>query len=1022
MRTPSPGRARPGILALKILDTITAVRGNAGEGRFGQDSGRRLTVDDQREGQPDQSDDIGFRALDNGSELREALTIGRELPLAQLLDDFKLVLGGTGRMCLLTGDAGVGKTRLLREFLSRLQAYECFVLSGRAHEYDHGVAYASLRDQLASAPSQELDTTTTQEVEQLHRALDAAALGRTDATRSVGLQPAYLLTTKLLTSLSRARPTVVVLDDAHLADDESLTALALAARRLGSVPLFLVFTARRDQWLPGSSFAATVGRLIEVGLGHTVQLDVLDQEDITALIGSVLSVRPGQPLTSYVFAQSRGNPLFAREAIRSLLEAKAIRTEHGRGHLVGNPAAGTVSARAALLHRVFRQDRAGRELARVMSAYRHVHTDQLPTLATITGLDRKQVESAFDSLVKASIVTVAGRGTYEFTHPLMAEVLYKDLGPLERRRLHKLIAESLRDQHPQDSTDILDWTLHVAEAAAPGDPTALRAVIDAAMLTRNTAPLSAATWFERSVDLLTPAAPERAELLSRQAVALWKGSRPEAAVRIGTEALPILPIGAHRTRTLATVINANYAMGCYADALKLIEAELDDSDAPASFQAQGALLLAHTGRTHEAATQRARAIRSAARGPLAEQTVTYSFLGHVANSLGDYAGVRGAIDKLVELGHRREKELTSGARLSALESAAYLLSVTGCLDEARTALSEVGSLLPETGFQDIGGQNIYTKAKTEHLTGEWDAALDTIRTGVISLDFAGLKNNLAWLRMLEAEILTDQSHLDDAARIVRSQLLSEDCVLYEMLRQVRSAKISVSLGEIEDAERVLRHQASAARDSGLADPLRLSLEALVDLYATTGQTAAARRYASELDDHASQTRSPATVLAADLAISSLGDRPRAERLLEQAEGEDRRFLAAQAHFHLGSMAVDPEIHLPRALDLFGSVGAVQWTRRASARAKALGLPVTLMHRRAGGPSQRSDSARLTPTEVEIVKLVQQSLTNRQISSVLHYSTKTVEVYLSRLYQKVGCHSRVELVLAAERGELIGFDL
>ncbi len=951
----------------------------------------------------------------------EASAIGRELPLAQLLDNLKVVLGGAGRMCLVTGEAGVGKTRLLREFLVRVQPYECFVLSGRAHDYDQGVAYASLRDQLASATSQELDADARAELEQLVRALDAAVLGRDDVARGTGLQPAYLLTTKFLTRLAHSRPTVLVLDDAHLADDESLTALSLAARHLASVPLFLFFTARGDQWLPGSSFAATVGRLIEVGLGSAIELDPLDHEDITALIASVLGVRPEQPLTSYVYSQSRGNPLFAREAVRSLLEAGAIRTEHGKGYLVGNPAAGRISGRAAFLHRVFRQDRAGRELARVMSAFRQVHADQLPTLEAVTGLDRGQLEGAFDALVKASIITTVAHGSYEFTHPLMAEVLYNDLGPLERRRLHRCIAESFSDEQRREPTEVLDWTLHVAEAAAPGDPVALQSVIDAAMLTRNTAPLSAATWFERALDLLAPGAPQRAELLSRQAVALWKGSRPEAAVRVGSEALPMLPSGVHRTRTLATVINASYAMGRYDDALKLVDTELDGSETSASFLAQCALLLAHTGRSREAAAQRDHAAAAAAQGPLAQQAVTYSYLGHVANCLGDSVGVRGAVDRLVEMGTGVEGELSSGARLSALESAAYLLTFTGSLREARRTFSAVTALLPETGFQDIGGQNIYTKAKIEHLAGTWDAALETIRSGSISLDFSGLENNLAWLRLLEAEILTDQARLDEASRIVRVQLLSADCVLYELIRQVRCAKIAINLGELGKAEDILLRELAGARRTDLVEPYRQCLEGLVELYVAMGRHAAAAEYAGELDDHANDTASPVAQLAADLAAASLGDAGRAERLVERCEAEGRGFLSAQAHFHLGSTGVRPEVHLPRAVELFGSVGALQWTRRASSRARDLGLPVAPLHRRPADAGARGGTARLTGTEVELVKLLQQGLTNRQISAILHYSAKTVEVYLSRLYQKVGCHSRVELVLAAERSELVGFE-
>ena len=112
---------------------------------------------------------------------------------------------------------------------------------------------------------------------------------------------------------------------------------------------------------------------------------------------------------------------------------------------------------------------------------------------------------------------------------------------------------------------------------------------------------------------------------------------------------------------------------------------------------------------------------------------------------------------------------------------------------------------------------------------------------------------------------------------------------------------------------------------------------------------------------------------------------------------------------------DPDEHLSRAIELFTSMGAQLWTPRAASQAKVLGLAVSGGRRRprskAGGPKT------LSQTEIQLVQLLRQGLTNRQISAVMHYSAKTIEVYVSRLYQKVGYHSRLELVLAAERGEL-----
>ncbi len=947
----------------------------------------------------------------------EGRPIGRELPLASLIDNFKTALGGTGRTCLVTGEAGIGKTRLMQELLERARAYDCHILSGKAQEYDHGIANASLRDVLASALQDDFDETSRADFTALLTTLDAGVLRQISSSDPAErVQPAYLLMTKLLSSLCQHRPTIVALDDAHLSDDETLVALSFAARHLSQMPLFLVVSTRLDKWLPGSRFAATIGRIIDSGSGAIIDLDPLDLDDTRALIASDLPGRPDDRLAAYVYSQSRGNPLFTRQALRSLRELGAIKAEHGRCYLVGNPAAGALSRRAALLHRVFQQDRAGRELARVMSAFRRVHLDQIGALEVATSMDRDSIERAFDALIRASIIARVAPGCYEFAHPLIAEVLYNDLGPLERRRLHKLIAESLGNRQLTAEADVLEWTTHIAEAATPGDPAAIRAVLEAARLTRNSAPRSAATWYQRALDLLPPESPDRSALLSRQAIALWKGSRPEAAIEVGLRALGTQGGGDLHTRTLATVINATYAMGRYHEALELVSSHVHDVQNPAPFLAQRALLLAHTGQGERAAVQLDQAESRIGTGPAGDQVVTSSYVGHVSNCLGNFARARAAIDRLVAIGEGAEPGLAHGARLSALESAAYLLAVTGCLSSARGLLATVTELLPETGWQDVGGQYVYTKAKLEHMTGSWADALETIRSGAISLEFAGLRNNLAWLRLLQVEILTDQANLDEAAQLLDAPLLAADCVLYQVLHECRAARIAVALGNFTEAKKVLLKQLWLAERAGLAEATRRCLELLVDLSVVSGENGIAVDYAQQLRDLATRTGIPATIAAADLADLAVGNVAAGEQLVSEYEQEGRLFFAAQGHLYLASAGLEADGHLGRALELFTSMGAQLWIPRVLAQAKLVGLTVTASRRQRSRATGRTT---LSDTEVQLVQLLRQGLTNRQISSVLHYSAKTIEVYVSRLYQKVGCRSRLELVLAAERGEIGG---
>jgi DNA-binding CsgD family transcriptional regulator len=123
--------------------------------------------------------------------------------------------------------------------------------------------------------------------------------------------------------------------------------------------------------------------------------------------------------------------------------------------------------------------------------------------------------------------------------------------------------------------------------------------------------------------------------------------------------------------------------------------------------------------------------------------------------------------------------------------------------------------------------------------------------------------------------------------------------------------------------------------------------------------------------------------------------------------EQMPFEIARAGLLLGSLDEKPREHLTDAYRRFDALGASPWRRRAATELRTRGITVPR-------PAQRPGGA-LTGTEAQLVALVRDGLTNKQIASALHYSPKTVEVYLSRIYAKTGCASRVELVRELESG-------
>lgn len=930
--------------------------------------------------------------------------IGREHVLGELLDTVKGVSAGRGGVCLLTGEAGIGKTRLLGELEARARLLDCQVLSGRAQDYDHGVAYSALKDLLASLAGTVPSGEVAADLQALVEATDQAVLGPGDTGERRGPRSPYVLTTRLLRTLSTAAPCVVVLDDAHLADDESLTALCLAARHLAAQPLLLLFAARSDKWLPGTGFAATVGRLVEGGIGTSVEVTALDETDIRAFVASALDGRADDRLASYVYEQSRGNPLFAREALLSLLDQDAVRAERGKYYLTGQPSPGVVTRRGALLHRVFQQDQDNRELARVLSSFGRVHLDDLPLLSQLTALPEDRIQQAFDGLTEAGILRQVDHGLYEFAHPLVAEVLYDDLGPAERRRLHRLISEHL-DATPSGRTGLLEWTTHVVEAAAPGDRRAIDAALAAAAATRNEAPLSAAGWYQRALDLLPPDAPERGQLLAWRTVACWKGARPEFALVTGTQALAALPPGRLRSTTLAMVINATYAMGRLGDAL-----ELSGDATHASFLAQRALVLAHMGRRDDAAAQARLARQFLASSSAEEQALAHSYLGHVDHLIGGFAEMDDAARRLEEIGTSGADGPPAGARRSALESAASILVVSGSLSRCNRMLDLAEQVLPLAGVQDLGGQTVHTIARAQFYAGRWDEALETVRAGAVNLEFAGLTMNLAWLRLVEVEILLEQGQHAEAEAVLAATEIKPDWASCLGLGDCLRAQAALVRHDHMAALPILSEQRVLGRRHGWRDVLCRALDGLVRLHMEAGEPEHAKQAAHELEQLAAESGMPKLRWTADLAQAAVsGDWAAALRALSLAESDGLRFVEARAHHVLGTLDGGQPDHLLRAFELYGGLSAQLWQQDVAAKARELGVPLGRVPRQ--GPP-REDG--LTETELQLVELVRDGLSNPEIAQVMHYSRKTVEAYLSRLYRKTGCHSRVGLVVAIDR--------
>ena len=557
--------------------------------------------------------------------------------------------------------------------------------------------------------------------------------------------------------------------------------------------LLVAVTVRPDRSESQQTFASTLGRLSEQSGQPVVELGPLDSGEVQALTRVLLGQFPDPGLAQFLWEQSRGNPLFAREALLSLQGEGRLRKTQDRWLMDGDTPPMFTNRRNTLLYRVFQQDAGARHLATAMSALRRVRLDDLSLLCELTGLRPHPLQHAFDRLVQGRILVRAPGDWYEFTHPFVAECLYEDIGPAERRRLHKRISRYL-EKSPGRPSGVLERAVHTAEAASPGDEAAVATLLEAAMVTRTSAPLSSAGWYEKAARLLGESNEDKVAVIrARQAVELWKASRPEAASSTGLLALTGLPAGRGRDRTLSTVVNALYSMGDWEAALSLITTEPEATVRSTPLLAQRALITAELGRGQEADELAPRAWAAVPGLALGDRVVALTFLGHLGNELGQFGKVTNACGELVALAG----DLPVEGRIAALESAAYILGVAGCRSRAAALLATASQLSERAGWRDLGGQYLYAAGMVRALGGDWPGAMADLAAAACDLEFAQLRSNAVWVRLLQANLLIGAGEFAQGASLLGE--LSPCGWLQAAMRRAYVAELRASPDELSGA-------------------------------------------------------------------------------------------------------------------------------------------------------------------------------------------------------------------------------
>jgi class 3 adenylate cyclase/tetratricopeptide (TPR) repeat protein len=453
------------------------------------------------------------------------------------------------RLALISGEAGVGKTRLATHLALQVREEGATVLYGRCDE-DLGVPYQPWSQALGhltkEAPQQILDAHVKRFAGDLARLVPALSDRFPDLPAARESDPEterymlYAAAAGLLEGAGEEDPVLLILDDLHWADQQTLSLLRHLVATGSSMRVMVVATYRDSDLSREHPLIALLADLHREQGGERIKLTGLQAEDVVALMETTVGQEldhDGRELALEISRETAGNPFFAGELLRHLTESGAIRQgEDGRWQLMGTVADLGLpqSVREVTGRRV---ERLGADARTALSAAAVIGRDfELDLLLMVVDVPEARLLDLLEDAVAASLLqeSSAHPGRFAFTHALVEHTLYEDLGRTRRARLHRQVAEALEEQCGDDPGERLgELAVHWGSAVVSAD-TAKAVHYSGRAAERalaQLAPDEAMRWYRQALELCerAPGADrsERCELLIGLGEAQRQSASPE---------------------------------------------------------------------------------------------------------------------------------------------------------------------------------------------------------------------------------------------------------------------------------------------------------------------------------------------------------------------------------------------------------------------------------------------------------------------------------------------------------------
>jgi DNA-binding NarL/FixJ family response regulator/tetratricopeptide (TPR) repeat protein len=998
------------------------------------------------------------------SRLTSSHFVGRAGELAELQRAFDEAASGRPGLVLVGGDSGVGKTRLVSEFEQRLTllAEEAppgspgvIFLRGQSLEQSDGdLPYAPLLSALRPVVRgrhdalQELSASDRSQLATILPGLEEDGRERDQRPDPSGQLRLFEAILELLEILAECEPLVVALEDVHWADRSTRAFIAFAARSLRQTRVLLLLSYRIDELHRRHPLRPLLSELERLDRARRIDLQPFDRDELSEVLSDILGAVPDGSLLNRLFARSEGNPLYTEELL-------AAGTD-GRG-------AAPQSLRDAFIARIEQLSPDAQRLARVVSVGRVLDE---ATLAAVTGMEHDAVQAALRDAVAEQVLIPCEETGFGFRHALLREALHDDLLPGERSELNLALAHRLElDCGVDDEQELERKTAIAGHYAAAGEqPAALRSTIAAAQAAQRVFAFGeAADLADRALELwprvqdpqdvagvshvdllqigsrahgdagkrtraesllrealreLGPTAdPGRyAYMLARLSRTIWMLNQGAEAVAAAERALAILPDdepAGVRPLILAWLARMRLLRGNFQDAVADGERALELAVAAGDRESESNLLntlgmaKSHLQELDEGVALLRRAVDVAvAADDLDGISVAYAnladMLGLAGRSREALQVAREGLERLPRRFARRQDWMQLTVAEQAYDCGDWVA--------AREALARTPARM--MGLMQIF--RVLCEASLELGVGDDETAeqlLDTIAEGI------AITTEPQWIGAygsLRAELHARRGELDDARRYAEQGLGRLEVCTDDAIRVARLSAAAVAV-ESDRAQRARDLRDTAGRRDALARA-RMHMDRLEAAVQAGGAVEQARLAQAKAEMARARGRGSARDFAKAADAWDSIDRPYkvAQARWRQAEcaiAAGKREAAAQAAAaalagaeRLGSRWLADEVQalIGRArLDAAGARAAVQANGNGASPAP-------------GQAAAPEDPFGLTPRERQVLQLVAQGATNRQIGQALYMAEKTASVHVSRILSKLDVQGRTEAAAVAHR--------